>query len=99
MRRFPFARLLLLALLSSPLAHAELPETDWLELMPPADRKALEEMPDIVHDTPEAAGTFTSKGGLKQSDRKMPAVMYSAKTVASLDGKAIRLGGYPVPLE
>ncbi|MCR3841961.1 DUF3299 domain-containing protein, partial [Pseudomonas aeruginosa] len=88
MRRFPFARLLLLALLSSPLVHAELPETDWLELMPPADRKALEEMPDIVHDTPEAAGTFTSKGGLKQSDRKMPAVMYSAKTVASLDGKA-----------
>ncbi|MGV8315015.1 DUF3299 domain-containing protein, partial [Pseudomonas aeruginosa] len=57
MRRFPFARLLLLALLSSPLAHAELPETDWLELMPPADRKALEEMPDIIHDTPEAAGT------------------------------------------
>ena len=51
MRRFPFARLLLLALLSSPLAHAELPETDWLELMPPADRKALEEMPDIIHDT------------------------------------------------
>ena len=50
MRRFPFARLLLLVLLSSPLAHAELPETDWLELMPPADRKALEEMPDIVHD-------------------------------------------------
>ncbi|MBG5168512.1 DUF3299 domain-containing protein [Pseudomonas aeruginosa] len=99
MRRFPFARLLLLALLSSPLVHAELPETDWLELMPPADRKALEEMPDIVHDTPEAAGPFTSKGGLKQSDRKMPAVMYSAKTVASLDGKAIRLGGYPVPLE
>lgn len=44
------------------LAHAELPETDWLELMPPADRKALEEMPDIIHDTPEAAGTFTSKG-------------------------------------
>lgn len=25
--------------------------------------------------------------------------MYSAKTVAALDGKAIRLGGYPVPLE
>ncbi|MBN0603141.1 DUF3299 domain-containing protein, partial [Pseudomonas aeruginosa] len=53
MRRFPFARLLLLDLLSSPLVHAELPETDWLELMPPADRKALEEMPDNVHDTPE----------------------------------------------
>ncbi|MGV8783404.1 DUF3299 domain-containing protein, partial [Pseudomonas aeruginosa] len=98
MRRFPFARLLLLALLSSPLVHAELPETDWLELRPPADRRALKERPAIVPETPEAAGTFTSKGGLKQSDRKRPAVMYSATTVARLDGKAARLGGYPVPL-
>ncbi len=49
MRRFPFARLLLLALLSSPLAHAELPETDWLELMPPADRKArIERFPEMA---------------------------------------------------
>lgn len=82
------------------LAHAaDLPETDWLQLMPPSDRKALEEMPEIDHNSPEAAGTFTRKqGGLKQKG-KLPQVMYSTKTVASLDGKQIRLGGYPVPLE
>ena len=53
-------------LLCSALAHAQLPETDWLELMAPEDRKALEEMPEISHDTPEADGTFGNKGGLKQ---------------------------------
>ena len=66
--------------------------------MPPADRKALEEMPDIVHDTPEAAGTFTSKGPEAVGPEDAGGDVL-AKTVASLDGKAIRLGGYPVPLE
>ncbi|MBC9248750.1 hypothetical protein A9179_00530 [Pseudomonas alcaligenes] len=92
-------RLLLTLLLLPLLAHAELPETDWLELMPAEDQQALEAMPEISHDTPEADGTFGSQGGLKQQDKDMPAVMYSAKTVAALNGKAIRLGGYPVPLE
>lgn len=93
--------LLFSLLLCSTLAHArlELPETDWLELMPPEDRKALEEMPEISHDTPEADGTFGNKGGLKQQDKDLPAVMYSAKTVARLNGQKIRIGGYPVPLE
>lgn len=81
------------------LAHAELAETDWLELMPVEDQQALEAMPEISHDTPEADGNFADQGGLKQQDQDLPAVMYSAKTVAALDGKAIRLGGYPVPLE
>lgn len=94
MRRFVFISLLLL----SGLAHADLPETDWLELMPPSDQQALEAMPDIDHDSPEAMGTFDSKGGLKQS-KGLPAVMYSTKTVKAMDGKTIRLGGYPVPLE
>ncbi|AYC34910.1 DUF3299 domain-containing protein [Pseudomonas cavernae] len=93
MRRLPFV-----LLLCSTLAYAELPETDWLELMPPADRKALEAMPDISHQGAEAGGTFTSKGGLKQ-EKGLPAVMYSAKTVAAMNGKQIRIGGYPVPLE
>ncbi|MDP9030672.1 MAG: DUF3299 domain-containing protein, partial [Pseudomonadota bacterium] len=36
-------RLLLSLLLCTGLAHAgELPETDWLELMPTSDQKALE---------------------------------------------------------
>ncbi|MGE6239833.1 DUF3299 domain-containing protein [Ectopseudomonas guguanensis] len=91
--------LLLALLLCTSLAHAELPETDWLDLMPPEDRKALEEMPEISHDTPEGDSTFYGEGGLRQQDQDLPAVMYSTKTVAELDGKNIRLGGYPVPLE
>ncbi|OZY58702.1 hypothetical protein CJF39_14945 [Pseudomonas lundensis] len=86
-------------LLGASLVHAaDLPETDWLELMPKSDQLALEQMPEIDHDSPEAQGTFTDKGGLKQSEG-LPAVMYSTKTVASMNGKTIRLGGYPVPLE
>ena len=91
--------LLTLLLLGSGLAHAgELPETDWLDLMPLSDQKALEAMPEIDHNSPEAQGTFTEKGGLKQS-KGLPAVMYSTKTVAAMNGKNIRIGGYPVPLE
>lgn len=97
MRRPSF--LLPVLLLASSLSHAEPPELDWLELMPEADRQALEDMPDIVHDTPETDGDFTARGGLKQKSRSLPAVMYSAKTVPALDGREIRLGGYPVPLE
>ena len=91
-------RLLLSLLLLPLLAQAELAETDWLDLMPKSDQLALEQMPEIDHDSPEAQGTFTDKGGLKQS-KGLPAVMYSSKTVASMNGKRIRLGGYPVPLE
>ena len=95
MRRFVMTFLLL----GSSLIHAaDLPETDWLDLMPKSDQLALEHMPEIDHDSPEAQGTFTDKGGLKQS-KGLPAVMYSNKTVGSMNGKQIRLGGYPVPLE
>ena len=91
-------RLLLTLLLLPLLSHAEPPELDWLELMPKEDQQALEAMPEISHDSPEAAGAFGQQGGLKQ-ELGLPAVMYSKKTVARLDGKQIRLGGYPVPLE
>lgn len=90
--------LLLSLLLISSLARAELVETDWLELMPKSDQKALELMPEIDHNSPEAMGTFTEKGGMKQA-KGLPAVMYSNKTVPGMNGKQIRLGGYPVPLE
>ncbi|MDO8698130.1 MAG: DUF3299 domain-containing protein, partial [Pseudomonas sp.] len=79
--------LLLTLLLLSPLANAELAETDWLTLLPAQDRKALEEMPEISHDSAEGDGVFTNKGGLKQQDKKLPAVMYSSRTVAALNGK------------
>ena len=87
----------LLFVLSLPFAHAAAPELDWLELMPTEDRLALEAMPEIEHNSPEADG-FSDQGGLKQGEG-LPEVMYSAKTVPALDGKRIRLGGYPVPLE
>lgn len=93
-------RHLLLCLLILPLlAYAQLPETDWLELMPLEDQKALEAMPEISHDGPEGDGSFSAQGGLKQQEQNLPAVMYSSKTVGALKDKSIRIGGYPVPLE
>lgn len=91
--------LILSLLLLSSLARAELPETDWLELMPEEDRQALEAMPEISHDSPEQDSGFYDANGLRQQDKTLPAVMYSTRTVPGLDGKTIRLGGYPVPLE
>ncbi|MET1076744.1 MAG: DUF3299 domain-containing protein [Pseudomonas sp.] len=87
-----------LLLLFSPLLLAEPAELDWLELMPESDRQALEQMPELTHAGPETSGDFTRQGGLKQ-EQGLPAVMYSAKTVATLDGRQVRMGGYPVPLE
>lgn len=95
MRRY----LALCLLLTSSLLHAELAETDWLELLPPADLQALQRISEINHDSPEAGGTFTDKNGLKQQDKNLPAVMYSSNTVPALNGKDLRIGGYPVPLE
>ncbi|SDT16014.1 DUF3299 domain-containing protein [Pseudomonas oryzae] len=80
------------------LAHAEPPATDWLELLPPEDLAALEAMPEIEHAGAEGDSAFYGDGGLRQR-ADLPAVMYSTRTVAALDGRQIRLGGYPVPLE
>lgn len=89
--------ILSLLLCSVSFTHAAPAELDWLELMPAEDRKALEEMPEIEHNSPEADG-FSDQGGLKQGSG-LPEVMYSARTVPSLSGREVRLGGYPVPLE
>lgn len=81
------------------LSHAAEPtETDWLALLPPEDLAALEAMPEIDHRGAEGDSAFYGAGGLKQQ-ADLPAVMYSTRTVAALDGKVLRLGGYPVPLE
>jgi hypothetical protein len=95
----PMRYLLLPLLFISGLVCAELPETDWLELMPPQDRAALAAMPEIDHQGIEQDSEFYNPGGLKQQDKNLAAVMYSTNTVAALNGKALRLGGYPVPLE
>ncbi len=86
-------------LLLTGVAQAALEETDWLDLMPESDRQALFDMPEIRHDTPEAESGFYVPGGLRSSDKDLPAVMYSAQTVPAFDGRKILLGGYPVPLE
>jgi len=57
-------------------------EIDWLELLPPEDLKALEEMPEIDH------------GGQMQ----MPQVMTSTRTVAAMDGVKGKVPGYLVPI-
>jgi hypothetical protein len=57
-------------------------EIDWLELLPPEDLKALEEMPEIDH-----AGDMT-----------MPQVMSSTRTVAAMDGVKGKVPGYLVPI-
>ncbi|QEY57843.1 DUF3299 domain-containing protein [Pseudomonas sp. C27(2019)] len=80
-------------------AQATLEETDWLDLLPESDRQALFDMPEIKHDTPEAESGFYVPGGLRSTDKDLPAVMYSAQTVPEFDGRKILLGGYPVPLE
>lgn len=91
-------RLLPVLLLIPLLARAELPEVDWLELMPPEDLAALEAMPEIGHEGTEADSPFYGTGGLKQQ-QGLPEVMYSTRTVPALNGRQMRLGGYPVPLE
>lgn len=92
-------RRLLPALLLIPLlAHAEPEEVDWLDLLPPEDLEALENMPEIEHVGAEADSPFYVPGGLRQQEG-LPEVMYSTRTVATLDGRELLLGGYPVPLE
>ena len=89
--------LLWLLALTSCLSVAQIPETDWLDLMPESDRIALENMPEIDHQGAELEADFAAAGGLKQA-QGLPEVMYSAKTVPALNGQTLRLGGYPVPL-
>ena len=59
---------------------------DWLDLMPDAERKALEagEWPeiDIEHDTMDGTGQFGSSA-----------------TVASMHGRKVRIPGYVVPID
>ncbi len=98
MRSRMLAALLLVLLYGALPAYAELAETDWLDLLPPEDLQALEQMPDIEHWGAETEGRFGEVDGLRQQPG-LPEVMYSTRTVAALDGRQIRLGGYPVPLQ
>ena len=86
---------LLLSLLVLPALAGQ--TLDWLDLLPPEDLAALEAMPEIEHQGAEAASGFYEQGLKQQAG--LPEVMYSSRTVAQLDGRRVRLGGYPVPLD
>jgi hypothetical protein len=64
------------------LPKSDVREIDWLELLPPEDLKALEEMPEIDH----------------QGQMQMPQAMTSTKTVAAMDGVKGKVPGYLVPI-
>lgn len=71
---------------------------EWIDLLPEEDYQAMLDMPEISHDWgEEAPGDFTNS--LRAEDRVLPEVMYSTRVVATMDGRDIQLGGYPVPLE
>lgn len=92
-------RMLAIPLLALSLTlHAAPAELDWLDLLPPEDLAALEAMPEIEHNSPESDG-FSAEGGFLKQAPGLPEVMYSTRTVADLNGRDIRLAGYPVPLE
>ena len=78
--------------------HAAQPLTvDWLDLLPAEDYQAMLDMPDIEHGFgPDADGNFDTS--LRQREG-LPEVMYSTRVVGEYDGKELRIGGYPVPLE
>lgn len=80
-------------------AYASQPLTvDWLDLLPAEDYQAMLDMPDFDHGVGlDAEGNFSNS--LRQRDNSLPAVMYSTKVVSEYDGKTLRIGGYPVPLE
>ena len=63
-------------------ADAAVREIDWLELLPPEDLKALEEMPEIDHS----------------GQMQMPQVMSSTKTVPAMNGVRGKVPGYLVPI-
>ena len=96
----PLLRLLMLCLLITPtlLNAAEVPEVDWLDLLPAEDYQAMLDMPELDHGNgPDANGDFSTS--LRQDDNSLPEVMYSTRVVAEMDGRQIRIGGYPVPIE
>lgn len=92
-------RLLLPVLFSLTFTVQAAPATvDWLDLLPPEDYQAMLDMPEIDHGIGlDSEGDFTQS--LRQQDDSLPEVMYSTRVVSAYDGQAIRIGGYPVPLE
>ncbi|GHD43335.1 hypothetical protein SAMN05216429_102205 [Marinobacter persicus] len=76
---------LLFLLLVSPFVHAELPEIDWLDLMPKEDLALLESMPEIEHEGDGPA--------------LLPDEILTGRVVEDMAGTEGRLPGFVVPLK
>lgn len=97
MKNMPFSRWLVVLLLPT-LAWATDPEEiDWVDLLPPEDLAALEKLPESNEQDLLGEGPFCGEGAIRLEGQ--PAVLTSNRTVAALNNKAVRLSGYPIPLE
>lgn len=97
MKRVPFSRLLAVVLFPVWVQAAEPEDIDWLNLLPPEDLAALEKLPESTEQEMMSEGPFCGEGAVHLTGQ--PAVLSSARTVASMNGKSVRLSGYPIPLE
>lgn len=75
----------LLLMVFLPLAHAELPEIDWLDLMPAEDLALLESMPEIVHDG--------------EGPPLLPDEIMTGRVVTAMANTRGRIPGFVVPLK
>ncbi|SDH24664.1 hypothetical protein SAMN05216603_10753 [Pseudomonas benzenivorans] len=88
----PLLATLLLAL-ALPLSAAEVRELTWAELVP-ADAPAQTVEPAPIHDLAQLADTLAAESG-PAAAQQSPA----APVVEALDGQAVKLPGYIVPLD
>lgn len=79
-------------------ASGQAPRTlDWFELLPDADREAMERLPDEMERLNEK---LLSEGADElSSEVAMPAVLSSTAVRPELGGQQVRIPGYIVPIE
>ncbi|HET6322533.1 MAG TPA: DUF3299 domain-containing protein [Hyphomicrobium sp.] len=83
----------------------------WAQLMPPAEAvkpkpktffsgaaPASEQAQQSAHDGPPPPSSY-QEGAFMSMKRRQPGADLPPRTVAALDGKRVRIGGYVVPLD
>lgn len=77
---------------------------DWIELMPEDDLEALMNPPDYLGDIVDGSAADQIDGQLQSSDdvtgdSRYDQALVSTRIVPELDGQAVRIPGFVVPLE
>jgi hypothetical protein len=102
------ACLLALAIPVAGTSASEVKELKWSELLPPPDPAAAKEKKSKTFFSgainPKGADGTTPAAELPEGEwmslkRKQPGGSRLARTVAALDGRNVRIGGYVVPLD